>query len=140
MSELNLRYQRAKRALFEKAYDDLNEKQREAVFTVNNPLLILAGAGSGKTTVLVRRVAFLIRYGNAYYGENTRVALSESYVNALEQAASLSKEDIRAVEEETPLMRAGEPMEVASCALFLAGDGASFITGEVLNVSGGYVI
>lgn len=53
---------------------------------------------------------------------------------------SLSEEDIRAVEEETPLMRAGEPMEVASCALFLAGDGASFITGEVLNVSGGYVI
>lgn len=94
MSDLNLRYQRAKRALFEKAYASLNEKQREAVFTVNHPLLILAGAGSGKTTVLVRRVAFLIRYGNAYYGERSNIALSESYVSALEQAIHLPTEDI----------------------------------------------
>ncbi|MBQ3517268.1 MAG: UvrD-helicase domain-containing protein, partial [Lachnospiraceae bacterium] len=42
--------------------------QREAVFTVNNPLLILAGAGSGKTTVLVRRITHIIKYGNAYAG------------------------------------------------------------------------
>ena len=91
MSDLNQRYLCAKRALFEKVYSDLNDKQREAVFTVNNPLLILAGAGSGKTTVLVRRVAFLIRYGNAYYGEEIRTALSESYVTALEQAINLPR-------------------------------------------------
>ena len=40
--------------------------QKQAVFHVNGPLLILAGAGSGKTTVLVNRIANLIRYGNAY--------------------------------------------------------------------------
>jgi len=94
MSDLNQRYLRAKRALFEKVYSDLNDKQREAVFTVNNPLLILAGAGSGKTTVLVRRVAFLIRYGNAYYSDDVRVALTESFVTALEQAIHLPTEDI----------------------------------------------
>lgn len=52
----------------------------------------------------------------------------------------LSVDDIKAIEEETPLMRIGAPSEVASAALFLAGDGASFITGEVMNVSGGYLI
>lgn len=52
----------------------------------------------------------------------------------------LSNDDIKVIEEETPLMRVGAPSEVASCALFLAGEGASFITGEVLNVSGGYLI
>ncbi len=53
---------------------------------------------------------------------------------------SLSEEDIKAVADETPLMRVGAAKEVAEAALFLAGDGASFITGEVLNVSGGYIM
>ena len=53
---------------------------------------------------------------------------------------SLSEDDIKAIEDETPLMRIGYPEEVAKVALFLAEDGASFITGEVMNVSGGYLI
>ena len=52
----------------------------------------------------------------------------------------LSDEDKAVLKDETPVMRLGLPEEVAEAALFLAGDGASFITGEVLNVNGGYVI
>ena len=52
----------------------------------------------------------------------------------------LSDADIAAVAEETPLMRIGYADEVARAALFLAGEGAGFITGEIMNVSGGYIM
>jgi 3-oxoacyl-[acyl-carrier protein] reductase len=52
----------------------------------------------------------------------------------------LSAEDRECLIDSTPLMRIGEVADVAEAALFLAGEGASFITGDVLNVSGGYVI
>ena len=84
---LSQRYLTAKRMLFEKAYESLNPRQQEAVFHVNGPLLILAGAGSGKTTVLVRRIAFLIRYGNAYFSERIPQNLTEDRVRRLENAA-----------------------------------------------------
>lgn len=53
---------------------------------------------------------------------------------------ALSKEDTEALRNETPLMRIGTPREVAEAVLFLAGAGASFITGDVINVNGGYLI
>lgn len=54
--------------------------------------------------------------------------------------AHLSPEDLEALGEETPLGRIGAPEEVGKAILFLAGEDASFITGQVLNVDGGMVI
>ena len=54
--------------------------------------------------------------------------------------ASLSEEDKAAVCEETPLMCIGKAEEIAEAAYFLASDGAAFITGDVMNVSGGFVV
>ncbi|MEG0895762.1 MAG: UvrD-helicase domain-containing protein, partial [Oscillospiraceae bacterium] len=52
------------------SFSKMNDMQKDAIFNVNGPLLILAGAGSGKTTVLVNRIANMINYGNAYFDDN----------------------------------------------------------------------
>ncbi len=95
MAELWERYLAAKRRLFDRCYEGtLNSMQREAVTTVNGPLLILAGAGSGKTTVLVRRIVFLIKYGNAYWSTLVPDGLDEATVADMERAADFPHEEI----------------------------------------------
>ena len=54
--------------------------------------------------------------------------------------AELTEADLAALAEETPLGRTGRAEEVAEAALYLCGEGASFITGQVLGVSGGLVV
>ncbi|MDR2908582.1 MAG: UvrD-helicase domain-containing protein [Oscillospiraceae bacterium] len=81
-----------KRAL-ERRFGGLNPVQREAVFHVDGPLLILAGAGSGKTTVLVNRVENMILFGDAYnrgkpQGAAEETALLERYIEGAEADTS----------------------------------------------------
>ena len=61
-------------------------------------------------------------------------------VIATEMNAELDAETIASLKEETPLGRIGTPEDVAKAALFLASDEASFITGQILGVNGGFVI
>lgn len=73
----------AKRKLFTRLYRRLNDRQREALFTVNGPLLVLAGAGSGKTTVLVNRIAHIVNYGDAYRSDYVPDSADADYMQYL---------------------------------------------------------
>ncbi len=81
---LSDRILKVKRELFEKKYAFLNEMQRRAVFTVNGPLLVLAGAGTGKTTLLVNRIAHILKYGDAYEADIVPDGMTECELARLE--------------------------------------------------------
>lgn len=91
---LEKRYLQLKQQLFDRLYRRLNPMQRQAVYTVNGPLLILAGAGSGKTTVLVNRVAHIIRYGDAAASSYVPANITDADITEMEQALTLPDEDL----------------------------------------------
>ncbi len=79
MDFINLR-----KKLIERDFGNMNDRQFEAVTTVNGALLVLAGAGSGKTTVLVNRIANLVKYGNAYNSDFVPFYSEEDIAGALD--------------------------------------------------------
>ena len=94
MNQLEKRYIEIKRELFDTYYSFLNPEQRQAVYQTEGHLLVLAGAGSGKTTVLVNRVDFIIKYGNAYHSEYVPFDVSDEQIRRLEKAKDLPRDEL----------------------------------------------
>ncbi len=77
------RFLEARRTVIRRCYQNLNDMQQQAVMTTQGPLLLLAGAGSGKTTVLIHRIANLIRFGRASDSEDIPGFVTEEDVDFL---------------------------------------------------------
>lgn len=72
-----MNYTELKKRALESYFSRANDMQKQAIFKVNGAVLIIAGAGSGKTTVLVNRIANMLRFGNAYHDTNERTLSAE---------------------------------------------------------------
>ena len=90
------RYIAARKRIIEHDFQNLNPMQREAVLATEGPLLILAGAGSGKTTVLINRVANLLKYGCASDTDEIPENASEADLAVLEAGPSPEAEALAA--------------------------------------------
>ena len=76
-------FTKIKKKILENKYSHLNSVQRDVAFTVDGPVLILAGAGSGKTTTITNRISYMIKYGDSYNKEFLPANLTEDMLEKL---------------------------------------------------------
>ena len=92
MPDLTSEYLALRDQYIEARFTKLNPMQRQAVFTTEGPLLILAGAGSGKTTVLVNRIANIIRFGSAHGSKELARPVTKQDLNDLRAAVATGRD------------------------------------------------
>lgn len=110
--ELEQRFLTARKTYIEKCFSRMNPMQLEAVLTTQGPLLLLAGAGSGKTTVLINRIANLIRFGCAADSDELPPEVTQEDVLFLEQEISALREENRARADALCAMHPAAPWSI----------------------------
>ncbi len=92
---MNTKFDIIKKRILEEEFSNLNPPQREACFTTDGAVLILAGAGSGKTTTLISRIGYMIKYGDSYNTSYIPDGLTEEKLSKMENKGfdELSEEE-----------------------------------------------
>ncbi|MCI9156195.1 MAG: UvrD-helicase domain-containing protein [Lawsonibacter sp.] len=88
-----LNFCKARREAIARDFARLNPEQRKAALATEGPLLLLAGAGSGKTTVLIHRIANLIKYGRGSDSQEVPEFVTEDDLEFLERYAKTGEGD-----------------------------------------------
>lgn len=93
-----------KKKILENRFNKMNPEQMDAIFTVNGPVLILAGAGSGKTTVLVNRIAYMINFGDAYNDDYVPESQSDiDFLSSINDKIDYDLNELKQVLRVTPV-------------------------------------
>ncbi len=132
--QMEQRFLDARRQLIAAQFQRLNHMQRQAVLTTQGPLLLLAGAGSGKTTVLINRIANLLRFGSGSDSNELPPCLTEDDVLLLEEYLETGNEALQQRAQQLCVQDPPEPWNIL--AITFTNKAASELKDRLLSMLG----
>lgn len=88
MQNLTNEFYELRKQYIDAKFMTMNPMQKKAIYNVDGPVLVLAGAGSGKTTTIIGRIVYMVMFGHAYYSTETTFPVTEGDIKELKSVLS----------------------------------------------------